>query len=90
MKYLSLLFLSFCVSIATAQNLTIVRDSQSPRATFGAEKLSEVAKTKGYSVIFADKAPKKSKDKVIVIGEKRNCFLEAKYSQVHFRRKSIN
>ncbi|MBD0725156.1 hypothetical protein B6A10_08190 [Flavobacterium sp. L1I52] len=74
MKYLSLLFLSFCVSIATAQNLTIVRDSQSPRATFGTEKLSEVAKTKGYNVIFADKAPKKSKDKVIVIGEKGTAF----------------
>ena len=74
MKYLSLLFLSFCVSIATAQNLTIVRDSQSPRATFGAEKLSEVAKTKGYSVIFADKAPKNQKIKLSSLAKKELLF----------------
>lgn len=74
MKYLSLLFLSFYVSFASAQNITIVRDANAPRAKYGAEKLSETATTKGLKVVFADKAPKKSKDKVIIIGEKGTDF----------------
>jgi hypothetical protein len=74
MKYISLLFLSFYVSFATAQSLTIVRDANAPRAQFGAEKLSEIAGTKGFKVVFADKAPKKSKDQVIIIGEKGTDF----------------
>jgi hypothetical protein len=74
MKYLSLLFLGLCVTIASAQNVTIVRDSNAPRAQFGAEKLSATATAKGFKVTFADKAPKKSKDKVIVIGEKGTDF----------------
>ncbi|MDI6033891.1 glycoside hydrolase family 20 zincin-like fold domain-containing protein [Flavobacterium sp. LB2P84] len=74
MKYLSLLFLSLFVSYSSAQNITIVRDAKAPRAQFGAEKLSEIAASKGLKVVFADKAPKKSKDKVIVIGEKGTDF----------------
>ena len=74
MKYLSLLFLSLFVSYLSAQNITIVRDAKAPRAQFGAEKLSEIAASKGLKVVFADKAPKKSKDKVIVIGEKGTDF----------------
>ena len=74
MKYLSLLFLAIFGTFATAQNITIVRDANAPRATFGAEKLSEIATTKGFKVVFTDKAPKKSKDKVIVIGEKGTDF----------------
>jgi hypothetical protein len=74
MKYLSLLFLTFCVTFASAQNITIVRDANAPRAQYGAEKLSETATAKGFKVTFADKTPKKSKDKVIVIGEKGTDF----------------
>src|SRR6188474_920806 len=74
MKYLSLLFLGLYVTFASAQNITIVRDANAPRAQFGAEKLSETATAKGFKVVFADKAPKKSKDKVIVIGEKGTDF----------------
>lgn len=74
MKYLSLLFLGLYTTFATAQNITIVRDANAPRAKFGAEKLSETATTKGFKVVFADKAPKKSKDKVIIIGEKGTDF----------------
>lgn len=74
MKYLSLLFLGLCVTFASAQKLTIVRDSKAPRAQYGAEKLSETAISKGFKVVFTDKTPKKSKDKVIVIGEKGSDF----------------
>ena len=74
MRYLSLLFLAFCGVFATAQNITIVRDAKAPRAQFGAEKLSEIATSKGFKVVFTDKAPKKSKGKVIVIGEKGTDF----------------
>ena len=74
MKYLSLLFLGLCTTFASAQNITIVRDAKAPRAQYGAEKLSETATAKGFKVTFADKAPKKSKDKVIVIGEKGTDF----------------
>lgn len=74
MKYLSLLFLGFCVTFASAQNVTIVRDAKAPRAQYGAEKLSEIVTAKGFKVVFADKIPKKSKDKVIVIGEKGTDF----------------
>ncbi|MFV5690103.1 glycoside hydrolase family 20 zincin-like fold domain-containing protein [Flavobacterium sp. ZT3R25] len=74
MKYLSLLFLGLYATIASAQNITIVHDAKAPRAQFGAEKLSEIATTKGFKVVFTEKAPKKSKDKVIVIGEKGTDF----------------
>ena len=74
MKYLSLLFLGLWVTFATAQNVTIVRDANAPRSQFGAEKLSEITTAKGFKVVFADKAPKKSKDKVIIIGEKGSDF----------------
>ncbi len=74
MKHLSLLFLAFCVTFASAQNVTIVRDANAPRAQFGAEKLSEEATAKGIKVVFADKAPQSSKDKVIIIGEKGTDF----------------
>jgi hypothetical protein len=74
MKYLSLLFLGLYVTFASAQNVTIVSDSKSPRAQFGAEKLSETATNKGFKVVFANKFPKKSKGKVIVIGEKGTDF----------------
>lgn len=74
MKYLSLLFLGLCITFASAQNITIVRDAKAPRAQYGAEKLSETATAKGFKVTFADKTPKKSKDKVIVIGEKGTDF----------------
>lgn len=73
MKYLQLLFLCLYVSFATAQNITIVSDPSSPRAKFGAEKLSETLSAKGFSVTSSDKF-KKSKDKVIVIGEKGTDF----------------
>lgn len=74
MKYLSLLFLCFYVSYSSAQNITIVSDSRAPRAQFGVEKLSEIATAKGFKVVFTAKVPKKSKDKVIVIGEKGTDF----------------
>ena len=74
MKYLSLLFLCFYVSYSTAQNVTIVRDAKAPRIQFGAEKLSEIATTKGFKIVFTDKIPKKSSGKVIVIGEKGTDF----------------
>ncbi|MFC5682244.1 alpha-d-galacturonidase [Flavobacterium sp. MAHUQ-51] len=74
MKYLSLLFLGFYMTFASAQNLIIVRDANAPRAQFGAEKLSEAATAKGIKVVFTDKAPKKSKDRVVVIGEKGSDF----------------
>ena len=74
MKYLSLLFLCFFVSYSTAQNVTIVRDAKAPRIQFGAEKLSEIATTKGFKIVFTDKIPKKSSGKVIVIGEKGTDF----------------
>lgn len=73
MKYLQLLFLCLYVSFATAQNITVVSDPSSPRAKFGAEKLSETLSAKGFSVTSSDKF-KKSKDKVIVIGEKGTDF----------------
>ncbi|MCI9843727.1 glycoside hydrolase family 20 zincin-like fold domain-containing protein [Flavobacterium pectinovorum] len=74
MKYLSLLFLGLISTFVSAQNITIVRDAKAPRAQYGAEKLSETAAAKGFKVVFADKAPKKLKDKVIVIGEKGTDF----------------
>ncbi|WP_163399586.1 alpha-d-galacturonidase [Flavobacterium fluviatile] len=74
MKYLSILFLGLITTFASAQNITIVRDANAPRAKYGAEKLSETATAKGLKVVFADKAPKKSKDKVIIIGEKGTDF----------------
>ncbi|WP_417939491.1 glycoside hydrolase family 20 zincin-like fold domain-containing protein [Flavobacterium sp. RS13.1] len=74
MKYLSLLFLGLSVTFASAQNITIVRDAKAPRAQYGAEKLSETVSAKGLKVVFTDKVPKKSKDKVIVIGEKGTDF----------------
>lgn len=74
MKYLSLLFLGLCVTLTSAQNVTIVSDAKAPRAQYGAEKLSEIVTAKGFKVVFADKSPKKSKDKVIVIGEKGTDF----------------
>lgn len=74
MKYLSFLFLGLYVTFTSAQNITIVRDANAPRAQFGAQKLSEAATTKGFKVVFADKAPKKSKDQVIIIGEKGTDF----------------
>ena len=55
MKYLQLLFLCLFVSFATAQNITIVSDATSPRAKFGAEKLSETLSAKGFTVASADK-----------------------------------
>lgn len=74
MKYLSLLFLGLSVTFTSAQNITIVRDAKAPRAQYGAEKLSETVSAKGLKVVFTDKVPKKSKDKVIVIGEKGTDF----------------
>ena len=74
MKYFSLLFLALYTTFATAQNITIVSDPKSPRAQFGAEKLSEIASAKGFKVIAADKITKSSKDKIIVIGEKGTDF----------------
>ncbi|PJJ08511.1 glycosyl hydrolase family 67 [Flavobacterium sp. 1] len=74
MKYLSLLFLGLCATFASAQNITIVRYANAPRAEFGAQKLSETATAKGFKITFSDKTPKKSKDKVIVIGEKGTDF----------------
>src|SRR3954471_536037 len=73
MKYLSLLFLSFYVTFATAQNITIVSDTNSPRSKFGAEKLSETLTSKGFKVVASDKF-KKSKEQIIVIGEKETDF----------------
>jgi len=73
MKYLSLLFLGFCVSFATAQNVTIVSDANAPRAKFGAEKLSETLSAKGFKINTSNKIIK-SKDQVIVIGEKGTDF----------------
>ncbi|PTS99396.1 hypothetical protein DBR27_13630, partial [Flavobacterium sp. HMWF030] len=73
MKYLQLLFLGFYVSFATAQNVTIVSDSKSPRAQFGAEKLSETLSAKGFKTTSSNKIAK-SKDPVIVIGEKGTDF----------------
>ncbi|MBP1224158.1 glycoside hydrolase family 20 zincin-like fold domain-containing protein [Flavobacterium sp. 1355] len=73
MKYLSLLFLGFCVSFATAQNVTIVSDANAPRAKFGAEKLSETLSAKGFKINTSNKITK-SKDQVIVIGEKGTDF----------------
>ena len=73
MKYLSLLFLGLYVTFASAQNITIVRDANAPRAKFGAEKLAETLSAKGLKVTSSDKL-KKSKDKIIVIGEKGTDF----------------
>jgi hypothetical protein len=73
MKYLSLLFLGFCVTFATAQNVTIVSDANAPRAKFGAEKLSEKLSAKGFKINTSNKITK-SKDQVIVIGEKGSDF----------------
>ncbi|MDA6068301.1 hypothetical protein NJT12_01590 [Flavobacterium sp. AC] len=73
MKYLSLLFLGFYVTIATAQNITIVSDVNSPRAKFGAGKLSETLTSKGFKITSANKI-KSSKDQLIVIGEKGTDF----------------
>jgi len=70
MKYISILFLAFFGTFATAQNVTIVRDANSPRIQFGAERLSKVVSEKGYQVTFADKIPKKTDGTLIVIGEK--------------------
>ncbi|MCD0466945.1 glycoside hydrolase family 20 zincin-like fold domain-containing protein [Flavobacterium sp. ENC] len=74
MKYLTLLFLTIYTTFATAQNVIVVSDRKSPRAQFGAEKLSETLAAKGFKVISSDKAAKNSKDKVIVIGEKGTDF----------------
>ena len=73
MKYLSLLFLGFCVTFATAQNVTIVSDANAPRAKFGAEKLSETLSAKGFKINTSNKITR-SKDQVIVIGEKGTDF----------------
>jgi len=73
MKYLSLLFLGFCVTFATAQNVTIVIDANAPRAKFGAEKLSETLSAKGFKINTSNKITR-SKDQVIVIGEKGTDF----------------
>jgi len=73
MKYLSLLFLGFCVTFATAQNVTIVSDANAPRAKFGAEKLSETLSAKGFKINTSNKITK-SKDQVIVIVEKGTDF----------------
>ncbi|MEO8239523.1 MAG: glycoside hydrolase family 20 zincin-like fold domain-containing protein [Flavobacterium sp.] len=73
MKYLSLLFLGLYATFATAQNITIVSGANSPRAKFGTEKLAETLSNKGFKVITSDKV-KKSKDKIIVIGEKGTDF----------------
>jgi hypothetical protein len=73
MKYLSLLFLGFCVTFATAQNVTIVSDANAPRTKFGAEKLSETLSAKGFKINTSNKITK-SKDQVIVIGEKGTDF----------------
>jgi len=73
MKYLSLLFLGFCVTFATAQNVTIVSDANAPRAKFGAEKLSETLSAKGFKIYTSNKITK-SKDQVIFIGEKGTDF----------------
>ncbi len=72
MRYLNLLFLGLYVTFASAQSVTIVRDANAPRIQFGAEKLSEKLKEKGYEVTFSDKMPRSSRHKVIVIGEKEN------------------
>jgi len=90
MKYLSLLFLGFYMTFASAQNLIIVRDANAPRAQFGAEKLSEVATAKGIKVVFADKAPKKSKDRVIVIGEKGTSFWKQNTKNVAINDSQLN
>ncbi|MBK0370904.1 alpha-d-galacturonidase [Flavobacterium agrisoli] len=74
MKYLSLLFVCFFVSVITAQKVTIVRDAQSPRAAFGAEKLSKTLQSKGYEVAFSDKMVKKSRENVVVLGEKGSSY----------------
>ena len=74
MKFISILFLAFCVTFATAQNVTIVRDANAPRIQFGAQKLSEVLTEKGFKAVFADKASVKSSDKIIVLGEKGTDF----------------
>jgi hypothetical protein len=73
MKYLSLLFLGFCVTFATAQNVTIVSDANAPRAKFGAEKLYETLSAKGFKINTSNKITK-SKDQVVVIGEKGTDF----------------
>lgn len=70
MKYLSVLFLCFYVTYASAQKITIVSDATAPRIQFGAEKLSEVLVKKGYAVAFSQKVPKRAKGPVIVIGQK--------------------
>lgn len=70
MKYLSLLFLCFYVSITTAQKVTIVSDAKAPRIQFGTEKLAAILSEKGYSVTFSDRIPKRGNAKIIVIGEK--------------------
>jgi hypothetical protein len=73
MKYLSLLFLTVYTTFATAQNVTIVSDANSPRVKFGAEKLSETLAAKGFKTTSSNKITK-SKDQVIVIGEKGTDF----------------
>lgn len=74
MKQLGLLFLGLYASFLSAQNIIIVREAAAPRANYGAEKLAEAAAAKGFKVVFADKAPSNSKDKVVIIGEKGSLF----------------
>ncbi|MEP6806125.1 MAG: glycoside hydrolase family 20 zincin-like fold domain-containing protein, partial [Flavobacterium sp.] len=72
MKYITLLFLGFYTTFATAQNVSIISDSKSPRVQFGVKKISETLSQKGFKVIAEDKI--NAKDKVIVIGEKGTDF----------------
>lgn len=73
MKYFTLLFLTVYATFATAQNITIVSDANAPRAKFGAEKLSETLAAKGFKINSSNKIAK-SKDQIIVIGEKGTDF----------------
>lgn len=71
MKYIGLLFLGLYTTFLTAQNITIVCDTKSPRILFGAKKVEAILLEKGYKVAFLDKvATNKLDECVIIIGEK--------------------
>lgn len=70
MKYLSFLFILLIVSCSTEKKVTIVGDTESPRISFGVEKLSKALSDNGYVVSVSSEIPKDNVDKVIVVSEK--------------------
>lgn len=89
MKYLSLLFLGLCTTFAFAQNISIVRDVNSPRAVFGSERLSKSLKENGYEVTFLDKFSKNKKGNLIIIGEKNSANWKQNTEKFNIEEKNL-